>query len=142
MKSKAIVLIFGKSLNYKSGLEFFVPALEVPFFEVSTWARHVMSGHQEYIVVALDQLLLRNLATVLALVKQLSAPLCGSAECSWMTGMSRCLFKSSSISNKKVSKFLFHEDRLHEIVALFLFISLHYTKISTTKQSHSGLIVS
>ena len=34
MKSKAVVLIFGKSLNYKSGLGFFVPALEVPFFEV------------------------------------------------------------------------------------------------------------
>ena len=38
MKSKAVVLIFGKSLNYKSGLGFFVPALEVPFFEVPTWA--------------------------------------------------------------------------------------------------------
>ena len=34
MKSKAVVLIFGKSLNYKSGLGFSVPALEVPFFEV------------------------------------------------------------------------------------------------------------
>ena len=38
MKSKAVVLIFGKSLNYKSGLGFFVPALEVPFFEVQTRA--------------------------------------------------------------------------------------------------------
>ena len=38
MKSKAVVLIFGKSLNYKSGLGFFVPALEVPFFEVPTRA--------------------------------------------------------------------------------------------------------
>ena len=38
MKSKALVLIFGKSLNYKSGLGFFVPALEVPFFEVPTRA--------------------------------------------------------------------------------------------------------
>ena len=38
MKSKALVLIFGKSLNYKSGLGFSVPALEVPFFEVPTRA--------------------------------------------------------------------------------------------------------
>ena len=38
MKSKAVVLIFGKSLNYKSGLGFFVPALEVPFFGAPTWA--------------------------------------------------------------------------------------------------------
>ena len=35
MKSKAEVLTFGESLNYKSGLGFFVPALEeVPSFEV------------------------------------------------------------------------------------------------------------
>ena len=32
MKSKVIDLIFGESLPYKSGLGFFVPALEVPFF--------------------------------------------------------------------------------------------------------------
>ena len=32
MKSKAIVIIFGEGLNYKSGLGFFVPPLEVPFF--------------------------------------------------------------------------------------------------------------
>ena len=38
MKSKAVVLIFGKSLNYKSGLGFSVPALEVPCFEVPTLA--------------------------------------------------------------------------------------------------------
>ena len=38
MKSKVIDLIFGDSLPYKSGLGFFVPALEVPFFESPTWA--------------------------------------------------------------------------------------------------------
>ena len=38
MKSKVIDLIFGESLPYKSGLGFFVPALEVPFFESPTWA--------------------------------------------------------------------------------------------------------
>ena len=38
MKSKVIVLIFGESLPYKSGLGFFVPALEVPFFEAPTGA--------------------------------------------------------------------------------------------------------
>ena len=38
MKSKVIDLIFGESLPYKSGLGFFVPALEVPFFEAPTWA--------------------------------------------------------------------------------------------------------
>ena len=38
MKSKAVVLIFGESLKYNSGLGFFVPALEVPFFEVPTRA--------------------------------------------------------------------------------------------------------
>ena len=37
MKSKAVVLIFGKSLNYKSGGTFFVPTLEVPFFGPSIW---------------------------------------------------------------------------------------------------------
>ena len=45
------------------------------------------------------------------------------------------------IQRKKVSKFLFHEDRLHELFELFLCKVLHYTKISTTKQSYSGLIV-
>ena len=33
-----VVRSFEKSLNYKSGLGFFVPALEVPFFEVPTRA--------------------------------------------------------------------------------------------------------
>ena len=37
-KSKAVVLIFGNSFNYKSGLGLFVTALEVPFFEVPTRA--------------------------------------------------------------------------------------------------------
>ena len=37
MKLKAIVLIFRESLNYKSGVGFFVPTLEVPFFGPSKW---------------------------------------------------------------------------------------------------------
>ena len=37
MKLKAIVLIFRESLNYKSGVGFFVPKLEVPFFGPSKW---------------------------------------------------------------------------------------------------------
>ena len=37
MKSKAIVLIFRESLNYKSGLGFFVLTLEGPFFGPSKW---------------------------------------------------------------------------------------------------------
>ena len=37
MKSKVIVLIFGESLPYKSGLGFFVAALEVPFFGTPIW---------------------------------------------------------------------------------------------------------
>ena len=38
MKSKVMDPIFGDSLPYKSGLRFFVPALEVPFFGSPTWA--------------------------------------------------------------------------------------------------------
>ena len=38
MKSKVIVPTFVESLPYKSGLGFFVPALEVPFFKAPTWA--------------------------------------------------------------------------------------------------------
>ena len=37
-KSKVLVLIYAESLNYKSGLGFFVPVLKVPSFEVPTWA--------------------------------------------------------------------------------------------------------
>ena len=32
-----MVIIFGESLNYKSGDDFFVPSLEVPFFRPSKW---------------------------------------------------------------------------------------------------------
>ena len=37
MKSKAMVIILGESLDYKSGDVFFVPSLEVPFFSPSIW---------------------------------------------------------------------------------------------------------